>query len=176
VQPILDGLRSGKRRVENGCAQLASLLSEAEPALLYPHLQVFSDNLSSKEPVLRWEAACTLGNLAAADTQRKLVACIPGLTKLLSDKSIVLQGHAVKALAKVARAFPDEGRGILEEFLKARSKFPGNGLGYLVDAMEVFVERSDSEKKIRSFLVSCERSEISSVAKRAKRILKLLDR
>ena len=62
---ILAGLAGEKRKVQSGCAELAALISETTPELLLPHADLFVANLDADAPVLRWEAVCVIGNLAA---------------------------------------------------------------------------------------------------------------
>lgn len=173
IAMLVTGLESKNKRIRNGCAELCSLLSAAYPELLYPYIDIFANLLQSKEPVMRWEAACTIGNLASSDSKKRVPLLIPVLTKLLRDKSIVLQGHAVKALAKVAVAYPKESGAIVDDLLKAAHQFPGNRIGYLIDAMEFF-KHASTRKKVMKFIIPLADSEIAAVAKKARRILKLL--
>jgi len=175
VETIISGLTSGKRRIENGCAELASLLSEDSPELLYPYISCFIHNLDSKEAVLRWEAVCTLGNLAAIDKDHALPSCLGHLFKLLSDKSIVLQSHTVRALTKIAGAYPDEAAKIFKAILAAKDQFPGNRVGHLIEAMDAFLGSDAFKRPIKQFVSLYVESEIKSVASKAKKILKKID-
>jgi hypothetical protein len=175
VEAIISGLTSGNRRIENGCAELASLLSEDSPALLYPYISSFVENLDSKEAVLRWEAVCTLGNLAAIDKNRELPSCLEHLLGFLSDKSIVLQGHTVRALTKIARAYPDEEASIFRAILAAKDMFPGNRVGYLIEAMGSFLGNDGFKRRITQFVSPYAESETKSVASKAKKILRKVD-
>lgn len=174
VESIVLGLRAGNRRVENGCAELASLISAQTPELLYPHLARFVDNLASKEAVLRWEAACTIGNLAAVDSEGAIPAQIPSLTRFLSDKSIVLQGHSIRALVKIARVNPKRASAILTAILDAREHFPGNRVGHVIEAMESFAGDSRFARKVREAVAPHVESEIKSVAAKARKVVKKL--
>lgn len=171
---VVAGLRSENRRVQNGCAELASLLSAEHPELLYPHLALFAANLDAPEPILRWEAACTIGNLVAVDAGGKIRASIEKLTRFLDDESIVLQGHAVRALAQAARAFPDLAAGILARLIAARERFPGNRIGYVLEALEVFAPDPKLAAKARALAEDYAESEIKSVATKARKALKKL--
>ncbi len=174
VETIVAGLDAPGRRVQNGCAELASLLSEAHPELLYPHVDRFAGNLGAKEKVVRWEAVCTVGNLAAADRTARIPPHLPAILPLLENDSIVLQGHAVRALAKIARAHPDRADEIFAALLRARKRFPGNRIGFLVEAMESFLDRDALKPKIRKFVTPLAESEIKSVATKARRVLRKL--
>lgn len=171
---IIEGLGSKKKRVQGGCAELASLLSADSPELLYPHVDLFAANLRAKEPILRWEAACTLGNLASVDGRKVLPKQVPTLADLLSHESIVLQGHAVKALAKIAQVYPAEAPRIFDALSGSTQYFPGSRVGYLVEAMGVFGAPSSLAKKARTFVSEYVESEHAPVARKAKKALKQL--
>ncbi len=179
VPTLVQGLGSSDKRVQNGCAELLSLLSADAPALVYAHAERLRDRLAAQEPVVRWEAACTLGNLAHVDDRGVVVACIPALAAQLAHESIVLQGHSVRALGKIAAAHPGEAPGILEALVHAEKHFAGSRVGYLVEAMEVFAAttalqalHAPVERFVRRHLAS----PAASVAKKAARVMRLLGR
>ncbi len=107
VADIVGGLSSAERRVQNGCAELSSLVSGADPALLAPHVDLFIANLDAKEAVLRWEAACTLGN--------GVVRGLPGARR---------QGRRVRREVQRQRDRPrrDKGKEGAEEARQGRSQ------------------------------------------------------
>jgi hypothetical protein len=174
VDSIVAGLSSDKRRVQNGCAELASLVSAIEPALLVSSAPLFVANLDAKEAVLRWEAACTLGNLAAAAERKLVIGALGKLEAALGHESIVLQGHAVRALAKIAQAFPETASRILEALTHAGPRFPGSRVGYLVEAMESFATFPALAPKAYAFAKTYEGSDIRPVASKARRAMKKL--
>ena len=174
VPDIVQGLQSPTARVRNGCAELASLLSELHPDLLLPHLALFHAHLGAKEPVLRWEAACTIGNLVTADRKGVTRASLEPITRFLHDKSIVLQGHAVRALAKMARAFPDLAPRIQQSLVSSADRFPGSRVGFLVEAMAAFASDRKLRKIAERFVAPHVDSEIKAVASKARKTLKAL--
>jgi hypothetical protein len=176
VDGLIAGLRSNDKRIKNKCAELCSLVSADNPKLLYVYLGLFSDNLSSKDAMVRWEAACTLGNFAKCDSKKLLPPLIPALASLLTNKSIVLQGHVVKALGKIAGVYPTEAAGILGKLLASRRCFPGNRIGYLVDAMEYFLVQPALRKKASCFVARLADNEAGTISRKALRILKLAGR
>ncbi len=171
VEKIIKGLASEKKRIQSGCAELASLSSEKNPELFYNHISLFLNNLTAKEPMLRWEAVCVIGNLSCIDKDNKILAHLPTLYNLLSNKSIVLQGHTVLALSKYANAKPDQAQEILEKLTLSKDYFPNNRVGYLIDAMEYFINNNKLIDSIITFINSCADRNINSVTKKAKKIL-----
>ena len=176
VAAIIAGLEGDKPKVRNGCAELASLLSEARPELLLAELALFQANLGVKEPVLRWEAVCTIGNLVAADREGATRACLGAIARFLEDKSIVLQGHAVRALAKMARAFPDLAPGIQQSLLASADRFPGSRVGYLVEAMAAFATDDKLRRAAERFVAPYADSDMKPVVTKARKALKALRR
>jgi hypothetical protein len=171
---IIDGLRAKTGRVQAGCAELASLLSEARPDLLLPYAELFAGNLQAKAPVLRWEAACVAGNLAALDAERRLVPHIPSLLQHLTHPSIVLQLHSARALVKMARAYPDQSAGILNALVDAAPSFTGSRVGLLVAEMPAFAGFDELRPRARAFVEPYVASELRPVATKARRALRAL--
>ena len=174
LDDIIQGLVSEERRVQSGCAELASLLSEDVPDLVYPHVELFVSNLEAKAPVLRWEAVCTLGNVSSVDKLEKTPGLIGKFTEFLSDKSIVLQGHSVRALTKIAKAFPDTASDILEALLSHTEYFPGNRIGFIIEAMEPFIGNLEFGTTVKEFVEPFIESDIKSVVKKARKVMNSL--
>ena len=184
LESIIEGLASNQKRIQSGCAELASFLSEDRPELLYPHIDLFAVNLGAKEPVLRWEAVCTLGNLANVDDKGKvyepaefltlLVKHVSSIIAFLDDESIVLQGHAVRALTKIVKKHPESGKQILDALVSARENFPGNRVGFLVEAMGSFAPLPKERQKALVFAKKYLDSDIKSVVTKAKKAVRVL--
>jgi len=174
LQPVIAGLDDGRKKVRSGCSELASLLSEAEPELVYPHVRTFCERLATREPVARWEAACTLGHLAAVDGDQVIPPQIDRLVGYLTDESIVLQGHCVRALARIAAAHPDRAPAILDALLAAEAAFPGSRLGQLIEplALPGAFDRAPLSARVRAFAERHAASEVKSVASKARRVLR----
>jgi hypothetical protein len=174
VDQILHGLSSKQRRVQGGCAELASLLSAQRPDLLYPHFDCFARNLDAKAPIARWEAACCLGNFAPVDKTGQTLAHIEKLISFVHSDSIVLQGHAARALGKIAAAHSNEAERVLAALLNAQPAFAGNRIGVLVEALEPFVALDALHEQVRGFVEPLCCSDIKSVASKARRLRKKL--
>ena len=169
---IIEGLGSDKRKVQSGCSELASILSEERPELVYPHIDLFIQNLDAKAPVLRWEAVCVLGNLARVDRKKKIPSHLASITGCLDNKSIVLQGHAVRALAKIAHAYTEHASSIFDELTKATKHFPGNKVGFIVEAMQYFLDNEDLRLQVKQFVEPYLDHEVKVVSKKAWRLHK----
>lgn len=174
VPAILAGIREGSGKARSGCAELASLLSEDRPDLLWDDRGAFVENLEAAAPVVRWEAACVLGNLAAVDEGGVLRPTVEPLCAFLAADSIVLQGHAVRALAKMARAYPQDAPRILACLTSASDRFPGSRIGFLVEAMAAFAALPELRARALAFARAHADSDVPSVRAKARRAVRAL--
>ncbi len=174
LNTILEGLQSEKKKVQSGCAELASFLSEDRPELLYPHVDLFATNLEAKAPVLRWEAVCTLGNLVQVDRKGITAEYIEKISEFLHDRSIVLQGHSIRSLGKMAKKFPNRAPEILSSLIGTAENLPGNRVGFLVEEMISFEDNPELREKAREFAESYIASDINVVSKKAKKAVRIL--
>ncbi|MBN2529663.1 MAG: hypothetical protein JXR76_24955 [Deltaproteobacteria bacterium] len=175
VSEIIAGISCGESKIENGCAELASLVSEKFPEQVYPHVKVFIDNIDERQKkVLRWEAVCVLGSLARVDKGGIIVPVIPKIKMHLRDKSIVLAGHAVRALSKMAVAYPDHTMDIFNALTTAADAFPGNKIGFVIEAMAPIIELNRINDEIRSFVQPYAQSPVKVVARKTAKVLRML--
>lgn len=174
LETLILGLDSDEKRVQSGSSVLISLLSEDHPELLVDYVEKFTANLDAKEPVLRWEAVCTLGNLAKADKKKKIPSVLPRLYPLLQHKSIVLANHTVQALSKIGESNPEQAEEILDELIKNAPLFKKTTVGFIIEAMMRFKDYDDLTPKMRTFIEPFLDSKIKVVAQKAKRTMKKL--
>ena len=170
---LLEGIRSPERRVQSGCAELLTLLSEERPDLVYPHVEVFVEGLEEPAPVVRWESVATLGNLAGVDSRGIVAKQVDPIASNLASGA-VLQGHSVRALSKIARANPGMADSILNRLLSSADSFPGNRIGFLIESMEQFLTEPRRIRLVEDFVKPHAHSEIGAVARKARRVLRLV--
>lgn len=175
VSALVTGLAAKEKRIAAGCAELISLCSVDHPELFYPYTERFLTNLAAKAPILRWEAACTIGNLARIDTQKRLLVAIPELLPLLAHKSIVLQSHTAHALGKLGARYPQQAPDILAAFVVNVEHFPGTRVGHLIEATAPLTTLHALSVSLREFVDPYAQSPLRPVAQKAKRILRSLD-
>ncbi len=171
---LIQGLDSGEKRVQSGSAELVSLLSEDHPDLLVPYFDKFIGNLEAKAPVLRWEAICTLGNLARVDEEKKILSVLPMMYPLLEHKSIVLANHTVQALAKIAEHNEEKAEEILDKLIEKSPLFKKTTVGFIIEAVARFKDYDELVPKVKEFVEPYLESEMKVVAQKAKKTMKKL--
>ncbi len=160
--------------MQSGSAELISLLSEDYPDLLTPYFDKFIGNLKAKAPVLRWEAICTLGNLARVDEEKKILLILPMMYPLLEDKSIVLANHTVQALAKIAEHNQKKAEEILDKLIEKSPLFKKTTVGFIIEAVARFKDYDELVPKVKKFVEPYLESEMKVVAQKAKKTMKIL--
>ncbi len=174
VEQLLTGLKSKEKRVQSGSAQLFALISEDNPELVAPYIDTFIGDLDAKAPVLRWEATCTLGNLAVVDEEKKIPAVLDRMYPHLEHKSIVLANHTVQALTKIGKHNPDKAEEILDQLIEKAGLFKKTTVGFIIEALTRYEKYEELHPKIKAFIEPYLESEMKVVAKKAKRTLKTL--
>jgi hypothetical protein len=174
VETLIKGLDNDKKRIQSGSAELVSLLSEEHPDLLASYIDKFIENLDAKTPVLRWEAVCTLGNLARVDEKKKIQSVLPKMYPLLEHKSIVLANHTVQALAKIAEQYQEKAEEILDELVKNAPLFKKTTVGFIIEAVARFENYDELVPKVKDFVEPYLESEMRVVTQKAKRTMKKL--
>ncbi len=170
---LIKGFRSSERRVQSGCAERLTSLSEERPELVYAHVDLFIEGLDAPQRVVRWESVATLGNLALVDSRGLVSRQVDRILANL-DSGAVLQGHSVRALSKIAKANPEMADSILRRLLSSAELFPANRMGFLIESIEGFLTDPDRIRLIEDFVEPHSHSEIRAVAQKARRVLKLI--
>jgi hypothetical protein len=133
-----------------------------------PYLELFVNNLDAKASILRLKTVSTLGNLTSVDKNNLAPAYIGNVSSFLSDKSIVLQGHVLQPLSKIAEGFPDKAPKILDKLLNSTEHFShpcrSNNRSY-----RIFPPYEKLRFEIRKFVESYANSDIKVVARKAKK-------
>jgi hypothetical protein len=99
---------------------------------------------------------------------------VKDIAACLQHESIVLQGHAVRALTKIVSSFPDMAPSVFKALLEAKGSFPGNRIGFVVEAMAVFSGHPKLAAKAKQFVASYLQSDVKSVATKARKAHKAL--
>lgn len=171
---LISGLDSDEKRIQSGSAELMALLSEERPELVGPYMDKFIDNLDAKAPVLRWEATCTLGNLAGVDSGKKIPALLDRIYPQLEHKSIVLANHTVQALSKIGVHNPEKADEILDKLIEKSSLFKKTTVGFIIEAVARYKDYKELHPKIKAFVEPFTESEMKVVSRKAKKTLKIL--
>jgi hypothetical protein len=102
----VDALGSASPRTRFAASKLLRILSEKSPAALYPHFDAFVRVLHQGNSVLKWNAMIVLGNLAAADHEKKLDGILDEYLARIAGPNLIDATNTMNGAAAIARAKP----------------------------------------------------------------------
>jgi len=103
---LFAGLRSDKPRIKYGCLKVLRLISERNPAMLYPAFEQFGELLRSEFTVLQWGAIIILRNLAVIDSENKIDAILDRYLQPIPGPVMITAANTIQGAGKIARAKP----------------------------------------------------------------------
>lgn len=155
---VMDALGSVTPRIRFSASKLLRLASEESPEGLYPHFDFFTRLLHDKNSILRWNAMLTLGNLAAADHQKKLDSILGEYLAPISGKSLIDAANTIRGAATIAQAKPylaDEiAKAILavEEARYGTRECRNAAIGHAIKALDEFFPSLRDHYRVLSFV------------------------
>jgi hypothetical protein len=106
LRQVFDGLKADPARIKYGCLKLLRIISEREPALLYPKIGRFFRLLDSDQTILKWGAIHIIGNLAAVDSKAKIDREVDHYLAPISQRVMITAANVIVGAGKIAQAKP----------------------------------------------------------------------
>lgn len=155
---VLDALHSASPRIRFAASKLLRLMSERSPEALYPHFETFARLLPDKNSILRWNAMLTLGNLAAADCEKKLDLILDAYLAPISGKNLIDAANTIIGASAIARAKPFLADGIarailtVEQARYATRECRNVAIGHAITALGEFFPSLYNQDVVLSFV------------------------
>jgi hypothetical protein len=115
---LLDGFSSSIAGVRFKSAKTLVLISEHQPDLLYPHFDFFSDNLTNRNNILKWNAIDVVARLTRVDTKNRFDELFERFYGMLEEGALITATHVIASSALIARAKPHLEKRITERLLQ----------------------------------------------------------
>lgn len=174
---LIAAMGSESPRVKFAAAKRALALSARRPGALYPSFDAFVEKLDDPNRILQWTAVRVLGNLAAADSRRKVPALLPRFRRLLRRGELVLTNNTVIALGEVARHAPRMRKAVLAELLRvegyphATPECKAISMGRVIDALSGYGAGELRSLRVRAFVTRQAMSRRASTRRKAQALL-----
>ncbi len=158
LELLFSGVSHRLPRVKFGCSKALLLLSEKYPKLLFQNIDQIAALLDSGNRILKWNAAAVSGNLAAADTEGRTRRLLKKLFTFLSGGELIAANNAIAALGKIARAFPEERKGIAARLTAIDNQAFETGecrniaIGKAIVALDMFCDPTNPGKAVLDFV------------------------
>jgi hypothetical protein len=175
---LLDGLHSDRAAVKYGCAKVLRIVSETEPGLVYPYIDLFEGLLRAENKILQWEAIFVIGELARVDTDGKIEKVFNRYFAPISGPVMITAANVIAGGAKIALAKPELTTRIVNRILaveKARyrtAECRRVAIGQAITAFDRIFDRIRNKSPVIGFVRKQLRSPRPATRKKAERFLK----
>jgi hypothetical protein len=162
-------------------ANKLQLVSQADPALLYPHFEVFVKLLESDSNVLLWNAAIILSYLVKVDANKHFDSIFKGYYAHLWDGKLVTAANILAASGRIARCRPDLACRITAEMLKVdeipmpTSECREVARGHVLNSLAEYIDLVKDNQPAEDFIFRCTSSHRPAVNKKARELKCYLD-
>lgn len=115
---IFEGLKADRANIKYGCLKVLRLISEKQPAILYPRFDFFVELLDSEVTFFKWGAILIIANLTAVDSDHKFESIFDRYFAPITDHVMIPAANIIGSSAKIALAKPELTEQIAREILK----------------------------------------------------------
>ncbi len=167
---IAKGLSSASSRLAGDCAEVMTLVAEAQPELVAPYADALILRLAHKNTRVRWEVMHCLAEIAAR-VPNKIAPIMRTLDDMIAlDKSVIVRDHAIRALGTYGSTSPAAARRVWHHLREALVLWDGKHAGKALTAMQKLVRvdatlKPDAQKVARRF-IGHKRASVRTAAKK----------
>lgn len=180
LSELLEALTSKEETYRYNCHKVLMVISQENPALLYPAWNRLVELLKSDHTYWKMSALMIMANLTEVDSEKRFEKIFDKYYSLLDDRSMVVAVYVARFSGKIAKAKPNLEPRITKRLLKIDETHHNEGRKALIKSgvIEAFSEYYDSaknKKKIVEFAKQQLESESPKTRKLAKEFLENLD-
>jgi hypothetical protein len=183
IPALIEALRIEKSSKKFAYEKVLRLVSEKQPALIYPYFDFFCSLLDHDNNFLKWGAIITVANLTVADAQQKFDAIFQKYFAPISGPAMVTAANIIGSSAKIARAKPALAGAITNEILKVeKAKFLLKGrpspecrnvaIGHAIDAFGLLYDQIVDKAGVLHFVERQLKNTRPQAARRAEKFIR----
>ena len=118
LHELFSGLQASEARIKYGSNKILIIISEKNPAVLYPKLDFFIDQLDSENNFLKWGAIEIIANLCRIDSTHHFENVFNKYFSSIQGHRMITAANTIKAAVKIASNKHNLTEKISEEILK----------------------------------------------------------
>ncbi|MBZ5496595.1 MAG: hypothetical protein LAP85_09345 [Acidobacteriia bacterium] len=178
IEELIEGLNAKKATIKYRCEKVLRIISERQPALLYPQFDLLATMLDCENSILKWGAIMSIANLARADSKNKFESIFEKYFSPIPGPVMITAANIIGGSARIALAKPDLAERISEEILKvegAKYKTPecrNVAIGHAIGSFDQFFDHVQDKDRIIRFVKKQLQNTRAPVRKRAEKFLK----
>jgi hypothetical protein len=183
IPALIEALKVEKSAKKFAYEKVLRLVSQKQPALIYPYFDFFCSLLDHDNNFLKWGAILTVANLTVVDTEKKFDALFEKYYAPISGPAMVTAANIIGSSATIARAKPALTDAIKTEILKVeKAKFLLKGspspecrnvaIGHAIDTFDELFDQVTDKSGVIAFVKRQRRNTRPQVAKRAEKFIR----
>jgi O-6-methylguanine DNA methyltransferase len=175
---ILKGLDSAEPAVKYGCSKVVRLVSERNPEVVYPMLDLFVGLLDCDNNFLKWGAILVIGNLAAVDSGKRIDRILDRYLQPIRGDVMITAANVIGSAAKIALARPELADKIARQILKVEkaeyqtAECRNVAMGHAIKSLDQFFDDVRRQQPVLKFVRRQLRNRRPAVRKKAADFLK----
>jgi hypothetical protein len=175
---FLGGLVADTASVKYGSAKVLRIISEREPAVLYPDIKFFFDLLKHDNQIIKWNAILIIGNLACVDSKGKVNRILGSYLEPIPGPDLITAVNVVVGATRIALAKPRLTDKIVEELLKVtRARYRTRecrnvATGHVIEALDQLYEQTKMKESVARFIKRQRKNPRNATRKTAERFMK----
>ena len=179
---LLEGLDAAEAPVKFGCAKVLRLISDREPAMLYPHVDLFIGLFHAENAFLQWDAIRIVANLAAVDEWGRIEQILSDYLEPIRGSVMITAANTIQGAATIALAKPALADTIARAILKVQwAKYQTDecrnvAIGDAIESLDRFFDRIERQQEVLEFVRRETNNTRNATRKKAVEFLKKHDR
>jgi hypothetical protein len=181
---VLGRLGSDEPHIKYGCSKVLRLLSEKQPALLYPRFLYFAGLLHAGNSFIKWDAARIVANLAVVDSDGLMAKTLDRYLEPICGPVMITAATAIQGASRIALARPELAARIVRAVLKVErahyqtAECRNVAIGHAVDSFNRFFNVLEPKEQgaVLEFVSRQRRNKRTAVRKKAAAFLKRHER
>jgi hypothetical protein len=158
VNYLILGIKEDAVRIKYGCNNTLIIISEKKPELVYPHFDVFKNNLNSGNKILKWSAIIVIANITRCDNKNKFDEIFNLYFSDIRGPIMITAANIVKGSSIIAKAKPYLTEKITNELFKIKKANYQTDeclnivIGHAISSFDKFFTQINNKKEVLDFV------------------------
>ena len=178
LEEIFEGLNANKANIKYGCEKVLRLISEKNPAVLYPWFDFFVELLNSDNNFLNWGAIKIIANLTTVDSENKFESIFSKYFAPIPGPQLIPAANTIDSAAIIVLTKPHLTDRITRELLKVEKaryqtvECRNIALGKAIKSFDQFFDQIEDKEPVIKLIKKQLKNTRNATKKKAEKFLK----
>lgn len=178
LEEIFEGLNADKANIKYGCEKVLRLISEKNPAVLYPWFDFYAELLDSDNNFLKWGAIRIIANLTTVDSENKFEPIFNKYFAPIPGPQLIPAANTIDSAAIIALTKPHLTDRITRELLKVEkaryqtAECRNIALGKVIKSFDQFFDQIEDKEPVIKLIKKQLKNTRNATKKKADKFLR----